>query len=335
MKWKVLAGLRFFLAAIVLCYHLKDFVPQYSNDWLCSFGRLNGLAAVLGFLIVSGYSIANSIHKEPRGFYQRRVFRIYPLYFCAILFSLIPFVFLGNKFTILGQDYYQPDVATVLGNFALLQTFFVDSLPSNIVLWTLSIEVFCYLLTPGLAKLNNRFLALLIGLSSTFYVLFPFLQKFLITGSDLPFYSRWKFGIPFCLFLWAWLLGFLYARIEKQSYVKLFVIGYGCVLIGLNSQHIGKIGILTYAMSALILVSASSLKLPPALLKIFDYLGNLSYPLYLFHIPTFILLYGVGITSSFSLLFVAFLVSMAFYHMIDVPLRSKKAQSPSTLTAQS
>jgi peptidoglycan/LPS O-acetylase OafA/YrhL len=54
MQWKVLAGLRFFLAWIVVCYHLKNFIPDYGKDFLCTFGKLNGLATVLGFLLISG-----------------------------------------------------------------------------------------------------------------------------------------------------------------------------------------------------------------------------------------------------------------------------------------
>lgn len=324
MKWKVLAGLRFFLAAIVLCYHLKDFIPEYSSDWLCIFGRLNGLAAVLGFLLVSGYSIANSITKEPSRFYQRRLFRIYPLYICAVLFSLIPFWISGSKFEILNQTYQQPDLITLFGNLVLLQSFVVDSLSSNIVLWTLSVEVFCYLLTPGFARLSNHLLAGLIGLSAIFYVVFPILQNALYPQSSFPFYSYWKFGIPFCLFLWAWLLGFLYARIETKSYGKVLLIGLGCLVLGLNSQHIGKIGIVTYVFSGLVLAFAASIQLPKPLLKSFNYLGDLSYPIYLFHMPTFLLLYKSGVTSSVSLTFVSLLVSMLFYHLVDVPLKQKR-----------
>jgi peptidoglycan/LPS O-acetylase OafA/YrhL len=92
MQWKVLAGLRFFLAWIVVCYHLKNFIPDYGKDFLCTFGKLNGLTAVLGFLLISGYSIAHSLTKNPEGFYNRRFLRIYPLYFCAVIVSLIPFL---------------------------------------------------------------------------------------------------------------------------------------------------------------------------------------------------------------------------------------------------
>ena len=64
----------------------------------------------------------------------------------------------------------------------------------------------------------------------------------------------------------------------------------------------------------------------PDLLNIFNYLGDISYPLYLFHIPPCIFSYSVlGIKDSISLVFLALLVSMLFYHAIDTPLRLRKS----------
>jgi peptidoglycan/LPS O-acetylase OafA/YrhL len=95
MQWNILAGLRFFLAWVAACSHLQHFTAQ--DDPIVIFQYFSGFAAVLGFLAISGYSIAHSLHKNPQGFYKRRAFRIYPLYFCSIFVSLIPFLYSGEK----------------------------------------------------------------------------------------------------------------------------------------------------------------------------------------------------------------------------------------------
>jgi peptidoglycan/LPS O-acetylase OafA/YrhL len=328
MQWKVLAGLRFFLAFIVFSYHLKDYVPDYGRDLFCQIGKLNGLAAVLGFLLVSGYSIAHSVSKEASGFYQRRIFRIYPLYLCAVLFSISPFLFLGETLHLPDKEIYGSALGTVLGHFLFLQGFVIHPLSINLPFWTLSVEVACYLLAPFLVKLNDFKIIGLIVTSALFYVGFPNLYQTFYPQSPLPFYSAFSYAIPFGLFLWAWLIGFLIYR-RKSLFQKALLVGLGAILLLLNNQFIGKIGIVTYLFSGMILIGAPYLPLPKPLSNLLNYLGDLSYPLYLFHVPTLVIAYLLfGIRNSFSFIFISFVVSMLFYHGVDVPCRLSKKTKP-------
>jgi len=96
-NWEILAGLRFFLAWIVACGHLNhDFLPK-DHAFFQFFSLFGGKAAVIGFLLVSGYSISASLHKKTEGFYQRRFLRIYPLYFFAVILALLLEVCLSGK----------------------------------------------------------------------------------------------------------------------------------------------------------------------------------------------------------------------------------------------
>ncbi|MBD2102620.1 acyltransferase [Leptolyngbya sp. FACHB-261] len=329
MKWKVLAGLRFFLAWIVVSDHTRFFIPGADGNPLFIFSKLNAMAAVLGFLLISGYSIAHSLIKQPKEFYQRRVLRIYPLYFFAVLVSLIPFWILGDTIQVPRQEFVQPTIWTAFGNFLLLQGFAVRTIQINPVLWTLSIEVLCYLLAPVFIKLSSKVLILLIGLSASFYLAFPFIYNALFPTTRLPFYTSLQYGIAFCLLLWAWLLGFLYARQNEATALKIALIGLGCLLLLLNQNHTGKAGIFTYGLSSGVLIFASQIKLPSFLLNSLNYLGNISYPLYLFHVPTLIFCYaGLGIKTPETLAFIAILVAMLFYHAVDIPLRSRRVVLP-------
>lgn len=327
MNWKVLSGFRFLLAWIVFCYHLRDFVPDYGKDFLCAFGKLNGLAAVLGFLLISGYSIANSITKEPRGFYQRRILRIYPLYLCGVILSLGIFLILGQEIQIPKGQVVQPDLGQVLGHLIFLQGFTVPTIQSDIPLWTISIEIFCYILAPLFIKFSNKILASMIFISAFLYTASPHVYHTFYPNSLFPFYNHWQYGVPLILFLWAWLLGFFYYRIKGKKGANIFLISLGFLVLVFNQNHTGRQGIITYLISSLALIYSPYVQMPRFLLSILNYLGEISYPLYLFHMPTLIFSYALfGVKSSITFAFLSLLISMFFYHAIDVPIRSRKFQ---------
>ena len=51
---------------------------------------MGSYAAVLGFLFISGYSMAASFEREPGGFYERRVWRIYPVFLATFAYAQVP-----------------------------------------------------------------------------------------------------------------------------------------------------------------------------------------------------------------------------------------------------
>ena len=319
-QWSILAGLRFFLAWIVVCHHLSHCVPD--NDFLASFQKFSGFSAVIGFLLISGFSIAQSISKGSKGFYQRRFIRVYPLYIVAIIVSLIPFLITNHEIVALDSTkYQQPTLMNFVGNLFFLQGFIVFPLGSNGVIWTLSVEVVCYLLAPLLVKLKPNIILLLIAISSGCYVVFSLID---LPNKDIAFL---RYGLPFMLLLWAWLLGFFYFFNADRNSAKISIVLLGCFLLGFNGGNFGPFATFTYVLSALTLIYSSSIKLPKKLLKILDYLGELSYPLYLFHTPSILLGYAVmGIKNSFLLMLLSLIFSALFYHLVDLPIRHKKFQ---------
>jgi peptidoglycan/LPS O-acetylase OafA/YrhL len=315
MNWDILAGLRFFLAWIVLASHVSNFVPY--RDWLIRFDYFGGHAAVLGFLLVSGYSIAHSISKNSAGFYQRRLIRIYPLYLTAIIFSPIPFLIVGHNI----KEYSLPTIKNLVGNLFFLQGFAEFPLSSNGIVWTLSIEVACYLLAPFFLRLGSKKLLILIAISSSCYMLFPHLPLLLGNGRTTSVY-----GIPLLLLMWAWLLGFVFYLHSHQKAMQVLLIGLGCLTIVTSYSYygVGKLAIVTYVFCALILINSARLSFPNIVLKTFRYLGELSYPLYLFHFPAIFFGYAIlGLDNSLSLTGLSLLFSAAMYHLVDLPIRSR------------
>ncbi|MGF1541204.1 MAG: acyltransferase family protein [Pleurocapsa sp.] len=325
MKWQILAGWRFILAFIVICFHLQFFISDWSDSLVAKVASFSGLAAVIGFLIISGYSIAKSISRKPENFYRRRILRIYPLYVCSIAVSLLPFFLMGSEVVTANRTWITPEAKIIAGNLLFLQGFAVKYIEANLALWILSIQIVCYILAPFLIKLNQKVLISLTTASAILYAGYPHLYSFVFTTTDIPFPNQWIYGIPLALFLWAWLLGLLYGLNENNKLYKLVLVSLGCLVLMINPTYVGIKGIFIYLVTSVILVADSFIKLPKKVISVANYLGEISYPLYLFHIPAFIFANAVlGIKNSFSLILMALLVSITFYHTVDVPFRQKK-----------
>ncbi len=66
------------------------------------------------------------------------------------------------------------------------------------------------------------------------------------------------------------------------------------MLLEQNREYTSRWGISTYALSNLIFIYSLHIRLIAGLgVEFFNYLGELSYPLYLFHVPSLIVCYSV------------------------------------------
>jgi peptidoglycan/LPS O-acetylase OafA/YrhL len=306
VSWEALALLRFFLALVVLSGHLTWFAPSSLADTLAAFG---GKAAVVGFLLVSGYSIAASIEQRPEGFYRRRFLRVYPLYFSAILFAVVLEVWSGGHVRLPDERTLDSlGWITATGNLLLLQTFVVKPIAFDAPVWSLAIEVFYYALAPLFARLSRNWLLAIISISFVCYA--------------LPKHADWRF-VYFVLskfnaanYIWCWLLGFLLWRDSGRITIAYAIIGIPQIYFGPYTQ--GPLDAGTYVLTLIILMFAADIKLPRFLKPVADYLGDLSYPLYLLHFPAFILGYSViMLRSPYALFLLAMIVTIGAFHLID------------------
>lgn len=317
MQWQILAGLRFFLAWIVFCNHLRWFLPPES--FLLKFNEFSAFSAVLGFLFISGYSIADSLTKKSEGFYKRRFIRLYPLYFLGVIVSLVPFAFLNPEIqTPYGNFIFaKPHLKELIGNLLFMNGFIMKPISSNPILWTLSLEAFCYLIAPFLIKLNNKKIYFGVIFSAIAYLLYPYL--------NLPYYSHLEYGFGLVFLIWSWLLGFLYFREQTSKNainIRILIIAIGCILLGANGFSKAKLEIFTYVLTCLTVIYSKSIKLPKILLNIFEYLGNISYPFYVFHIPALIFGYYVlDINNAIELVFISLIISLLFYYTVEIPIK--------------
>jgi peptidoglycan/LPS O-acetylase OafA/YrhL len=247
---------------------------------------------VIGFLLLSGYSIAASLDREQEGFYRRRFLRIYPLYFFSILFAVILEAWLGGHIVMGPNTYDSLGYMTALGNLFFLQTFLVKPVQSNLVVWSLAIEVFYYVLAPLFARLPRQWLLAIIAFSSLCYA--------------LPEHSDWGLVyLVLCKFkalnyLWCWLLGFMLWRDRSPLTIALALVGIPQLILGADTPQV--LAVATYILVLTLIFAAGHISLSKWFKAFANYLGDISYPLYLLHLPTLIFCYSTAGIRSPSIL---------------------------------
>lgn len=340
MNWQIFLGWRFVLVFLIACALLRQFLPDL-NDPLYHLRAFTSVGNAIALLILSGYATANSIAKNTEGFYKRRFIRIYPLYLCAILVALLPFVFFGNYIEPLHDKQYPivpPKIETFIAYLLLVPGFVGDVFWSNAFIWLVGILAVGYLFSPWLIRANIKVLLALIALSGLTYIVTPYVYYIWWEGKaefnfaqlahlwhlkdKLPYYPFLGYNLLFFLHAWAWLLGFFYYRQQDKLSGKLVLLA-GSLMMILNQDRTGMLSLVIYFITCFILIFGCKIKLPRVGVKICEYLGGLAYPFFLFHRPTYIFAYKLGITNSATLIFLALLSAMFFYHAVDIPVRSR------------
>lgn len=311
-KWALLGGYRFVLASLVVYVHLGWMIAPMKAVYV-------PLSAVLCFLIISGYSIAASLERSTIGFYRRRFARIYPVYFFSLLITLAALVIARTKG--LSLDFNQSDPLAVLGSFLMLQGLLTPIWALIGPSWTLSLEVLCYAFAPVLNRLALRWLIAIWSLSSIVYVAHAY-----ATGDN---YNHAEYGLAIAGLVWAWISGFLFYRFRDSNLARtLLLIGTPMVYLTFIWQD-GRLGVALVLITVMLLASTASRSLPSRSIRVLEYLGDLSYPLYICHYPLYFL-YGAviakpqeafGHPSLAGYLGAVSIVTVVTFHLIDRPIR--------------
>jgi peptidoglycan/LPS O-acetylase OafA/YrhL len=325
--WQLLAGLRFILAWIVLCYHINErfaAVPGAVPWVIRLFAECGGKAAVAGFFLVSGYSIAASLKRHPADYYKRRFWRIYPLYLAAITLTLL----LEAGF---GRHLAMPDGSTLtalsplvgLGNALFLQTFLVPSMIFDIAVWSLAVEVSYYMVAPLLPRLPRWTLPAVIAISALSYI--------------APRHGDW--GPLYYVFTrfnmlewaWTWFVGYyLFSNARPLVVAAVAVIG-SLLIWGNDWMNPEPYAVMTFLGSLLTLLVARRgsawRRTTPMLGKALGWLGDVSYPLYLFQFPILLGAWGLfGISNAAALIVACLGGAIGAYYAVDVWLKTRLEQ---------
>jgi peptidoglycan/LPS O-acetylase OafA/YrhL len=301
--WSVLAALRFALALVVLISDLRNFtdLPTPLN-YLESFPASQ---AGIVFLFISGYSIAAGLAREPKGFYERRLNRIYPTYFAACILAVVPFMLYGPAFQAGIAGIEAPaNVWPVIAQFAMAQGIFTDPLETFSPSWILPLLAVMYIIAPRLVRWSDRSL-LVVGLACFVASIVPSLP-----GSFLEL-------------SWAWIAGLLFFRHGESrlaAWLATSVVALGCgALSGVSSPVAPTLLFVAMAIAT----SATRLRIPSALRRIADVGGSISLAMFLTHWQVFCIVSAAYPSVSPWLLIAGALVAAGLvYFAIDLPYRS-------------
>ena len=99
---------------------------------------------------------------------------------------------------------------------------------------------------------------------------------------------------------------------------SLILIGAGAALVYFGRDTAEVLCVVTYLLVVSVILAAPRLALPAGPRVVADYLGDLSYPLYLLHLPTFILAYALcDWRGPLRLVGAAGLITVLAFHFVD------------------
>lgn len=254
----------------------------YSALQLTSLGR----EFVIFFFVLSGFSIAHSLTRNPgiAGFYKRRLIRLYPPYLLALIYAGVVF-FLLKEFApsqMKGSDmkpvYY--DIEYIISNL-----FYIPKGDLISQFWSLTHEVIFYLL---IAFLFTRRLKYYMIFSVIGYVIGCFVNYKDVSGTNIPTAFLFDYNIFFAIGI------FLYqhfGRISKMLQLSKTWFWTGSIVLlgGMISTKfmLGEYNRVTLliaaALSVFMVVNFLYHKIDNFLLR---WLGAMSYSIYITHVAS-------------------------------------------------
>lgn len=311
------------MASVVAVNHIDGYAAP---SWLAWVPMLGAFEAILGFLLISGYSIGSSYQKQPEGFLRRRVQRLYPIYLASLAFAMAVGWWLGEGL---------PSVGVMLANGLFLNQLITTTSYLGPA-WSLALEFWLYCLAPWLMALSMRRVRLLAWASFACFVIYT-------AGRTLfswPYYSAVGFGGNLALLAFAWVAGLLLSRVGKSEAwalrdVALMFAGHSGLTLVIQAAYRMKhhelapffsadlLGLLMRALTLLgvwwafknwVLGEVAGSRKS----KLLRWLGDVSYPLYLLHVPLAVLLAAkTSLRSELLYYGLAIALSALVYQALD------------------
>ncbi len=236
----VLTSLRFFAAALIVHHHTADFF-KFGQDFAHKYLLGQGVTfffVLSGFILTYNYGHLSGL-RNSLSFFWARVAKVWP----AHVFMLLVFLFLWGPVLKTG---YAPTAGEITTNLLLLQAWNPDPYvyyAFNSVSWTLSVEMFFYLLFPLLIVNFNTNWHWKVYFAVTLALLAIYLGG---TMSAEDFNGQEYGGVVFWAYVWppTYLLVFVLGMVAGQALTK-----YRAVLS--ESSASGALGVVAVALMLL------------------------------------------------------------------------------------
>ncbi|MFD0962612.1 acyltransferase family protein [Pseudofulvibacter geojedonensis] len=342
--FKGLNGIRAIASLLVVIWHTDRFVSLFGVIPKGFYNTGMASRAVDIFFVLSGFLITYLLfaEKEKTGtinfkkFYLRRVYRIWPIYYIITFLTLILM-----HFEIIPKVNYALE-STVLYIFMLANVAYALKIAITSInpLWSIGVEEQFYLIWPHIIKRASNYLKVFIW----FYlaVLIVKIVCFKLFSVKMPslvsFFYHWRLNIMALGAMGAYLV-FNKKKILSLVYrkeIQLLAWGillYSCLVKPIHFYTIidSEINSIFYLI-IILNVATNSKTLISLENKVFNFIGQISYGIYIYHLTViYVLVYlfkGVGINYflvHILTLLITIVVAKLSYRYIEIPfLKIKK-----------
>lgn len=331
-------GLRAIAIISVIIFHFCNLLPS-------------GYIGVDIFFVISGFLITKIILQENESghfsfvnFYARRILRIFPALFLMLTVSFIFAALILNTKDMIWFSRSMHYSSLQISNFFFQRT--VNYFDANegfeplVHTWSLAVEEQFYLLMPAiiifLLRFKNKKNASFYGIIVLSLISLIASQILVFANQKIAFYSLlsrfWELGIG-CL------LAFDKIKISSDKINKsLSLFGLALILFSafaLNYSYFpGFLAMIPCLGAALIILTGKNTNTFAAKLlsgRFFVFIGQISYSLYLWHLPLLALYKkhqansDLSLVENFILIIVLIAISIASWKLVELPFRKKYA----------
>lgn len=307
-----LNGVRFVAALGVIAHHIEQAKNIYGLDNIYTNSFVGGVFGKLGiimFFVLSGFLITYLLLKEKektgtisvRNFYIRRIFRIWPLYYLIIFLG----IFVLPHFNFFYIPYLSDHVNDSWGLKLFVFLFFLPnvadmlfrSAPAPFInqTWSVGVEEQFYLMWPWIVKYSKNILKVLLIIIGVYFAIRTTFFVWHINTPDNKVVSDinyfWEY---FCIDdmalggIMAWILYYKKEKALKFLFHKYTQIVTYLVIVFLAVRGI-SVPFVTFEVYAvpfavmIINLAANKNTLVTFDFKVLDYLGKVTYGLYMYH----------------------------------------------------
>jgi peptidoglycan/LPS O-acetylase OafA/YrhL len=331
-----LTATRAIAAIMVFIHHFGRAVFPFNR---CPSVFTSGNIAVGYFFILSGFVLYIAHYNKVIGFgdfFRKRAARIVPVYEAALLLTILFAVHFSN------YDVHSLQHIKEMGFSAFFVQSFIPSFP--LVLngpgWTISVEMFFYLLFPFLLVLQKKSTWLFGSITLTLFILSQYFHlKYFPQRHSLPdnivdtvFFNP---AIHLSQFLTGMMGGYVFTKIRETAprlkYLPLAIFAVIIALLAYRpekvSYHVGLIAPLFLLLILSIAVNnTKTLNFRPLV-----YLGEISYGIYILQQPIYSFLdilnqrhlHLAPLYFFWFALGVLILIASVSYHLMELPLKKR------------
>lgn len=302
----ILDGLRGVAALIVVIFHIFEAHATSRFDQIINHGYL----AVDFFFVLSGFVVGYAYddrwgNMSTREFFKRRLIRLHPMIIISMIIGALAFYFQEGQLFSLIQDVpvWQMLLIMLIGMtlIPILPSMdirgWAEMHPLNGPAWTLFFEYVANILYAlFVRKFSNTLLAMLVFISGCVLV------HYAVTGPRGDMVGGWSLNaeqlqIGFTRLMYPFFAGLLLSRIVKLTHVKhAFLLCSGLIVLVLSLPRLGGEAatwinglyeslIIVVVFPLIVFLGASGEIKEGAISKVCEFLGGISYPIYIIHYP--------------------------------------------------